>query len=356
MSSAKILTLKNRDEWGSLLSKMPLDQQDIYYTPQYYSISENNGEGQACCFVFEENNEIALYPFLKNSINIHGFDSSETYFDIQGAYGYNGIISESYDSEFQKSFFGAFRQYCLKSRIVAEFTRFNPVLGNQRFAMAHMEVVMNRETVTLNLEKDYDHIWSECYHAKNRNTIRKGRKTLAVHRGGDSKDYKIFSDMYSYTMERLNAADSYLFPEKYFTDLQNEFNDSVNLFTAFSQSSKIPLGAILILIYKDKAHYHLSARSEMSRNNAVNNFLLDEAIQYAQNNGCKRFHLGGGLSADPKDSLFLFKKKFSNERYNFFIGKMIHDKKVYEKLCEAWESLTPDSAEINSKKILKYRL
>ena len=65
--SYRILTLNEKKEWSISLEKLPVDQQDIYYTPEYYELYEKNGDGQAMCFVFEKDNDIALYPFLISS-------------------------------------------------------------------------------------------------------------------------------------------------------------------------------------------------------------------------------------------------------------------------------------------------
>ena len=85
--SYKILTLGEKEEWAKSLEKLPIDQQDIYYTPEYYALYEKNGDGQAICFVFEKDKDIALYPFLINSVNDLGYELDDEYFDIQGAYG-----------------------------------------------------------------------------------------------------------------------------------------------------------------------------------------------------------------------------------------------------------------------------
>ena len=40
-------------EWS-----LPIDQQEIYFTPEYYELYENNGEGKAICFVYKEAEDI----------------------------------------------------------------------------------------------------------------------------------------------------------------------------------------------------------------------------------------------------------------------------------------------------------
>jgi hypothetical protein len=45
----------------------------------------------AKCFVYQKGSNITLYPFLINSVNALGYNLDKEYFDIQGAYGYNGV-------------------------------------------------------------------------------------------------------------------------------------------------------------------------------------------------------------------------------------------------------------------------
>jgi len=67
--SYRILDLGQTEEWRNLLAELPIDQQDIYYTPDYYSLYQNNGDGKAQCFVYIRDGYYAMYPFLLNSVN-----------------------------------------------------------------------------------------------------------------------------------------------------------------------------------------------------------------------------------------------------------------------------------------------
>ena len=67
--SFNVLTLNEKKEWATSLEKLPLDQQDIFDTPDYYDLYERNGDGKAMCFVFEQAGDFAMYPFLLNSVN-----------------------------------------------------------------------------------------------------------------------------------------------------------------------------------------------------------------------------------------------------------------------------------------------
>ena len=55
----RVLTINEKEEWSRLLEKLPVDQQDIYYTPDYYKLYERNGDGTAMCFVYRSVDDIA---------------------------------------------------------------------------------------------------------------------------------------------------------------------------------------------------------------------------------------------------------------------------------------------------------
>ena len=91
----RILTVKDEVDWDLALKRLPIDQQDIYFTPQYYKLYQQKGDGEARCFIYENDGQILLYPFLINSVNSLGYELDKEYYDIQGAYGYNGIVTSS---------------------------------------------------------------------------------------------------------------------------------------------------------------------------------------------------------------------------------------------------------------------
>lgn len=86
--------------WNRYLAKLHYERIDTYFTPEYYSLYQNYGDGEARCFVFEQDGEVVLYPFLINPITTLGYKLDKEYYDIQGAYGYNGIITSSEDADF----------------------------------------------------------------------------------------------------------------------------------------------------------------------------------------------------------------------------------------------------------------
>ena len=151
MKTIELLNIDNAFEWSDLLSLLPTDQQDVYFSPEYYALYEQNGDGKAKCFVYEEGDKIVLYPFLINPVNPLGYDLNNEYFDIQGAYGYNGMVTSSKDEGFIARFHESFDQFCQDEHIVAEFSRFHPLLNNQVLASPKMQTFYSRKTVKLDL-------------------------------------------------------------------------------------------------------------------------------------------------------------------------------------------------------------
>ena len=149
LMNCNVLTLSDKDKWNKYLHKLPINQQDIYFTSEYYELYERNGDGKALCFVFEQDEEIALYPFLINSVNELGYDLDAEYYDIQGAYGYNGVVTSSYKTNFREVFYQEFESYCNDNNIIAEFTRFHPLLGNYKFSETDLNIVFDRKTIFL---------------------------------------------------------------------------------------------------------------------------------------------------------------------------------------------------------------
>ena len=108
MQKVDIFDLGQSARWAECLNHLPSNVQDVYFTPAYYSLYQNYGDGEAQCFVFEKDGELALYPFLKNPITPLGYELDKEYYDIQGAYGYNGLIASTEDEAFIAAFWKEF--------------------------------------------------------------------------------------------------------------------------------------------------------------------------------------------------------------------------------------------------------
>ncbi len=353
MSNYKILTLAEKDEWSRYLSNLPIDQQDIYFTSEYYELYEKNGDGTAQCFVFEKEGEIALYPFLLNSVNELGYCLDVEYYDIQGAYGYNGVVSSSIDLDFRINFYQCFREYCSKKRIIAEFIRYNPLLKNQDFCVTDKPIYA-LDNVLIDIRPELDEIWMKSFDNGVRKSINKGRKNnleFGSFPGREMTDELLaeFIKVYYSTMDRNGADEFYYFSESYFQNILSLLPDN-SLFSFIHYQGKI-ISAELNYFGNHYAYGFVGGTLADYFKVAPNSFLRFELIKQLKALNVCYYSIGGGITKD--DSKYKFKKSFSKNIENkFYIGKKIHNQDVYNEVIKQWElKFKP----VSNNKLLKYR-
>lgn len=329
--------------WDYYIEKLPKKKQDIYYRKKYYSLNEAITSGEAELFVYEEDDNLGVYPYIKRKIDL--LTDEYPYYDIETAYGYGGPILKNELPEFIDHFEAAFLEYCISENIVAEFIRFHPILNNSKTFRKNINVIHNRLTVWVDLRKSLDEIWMEDISKQNRNIIRKCIKNGLVVKV--SENYDQFFELYNQTMQKVGAEEFYYFNTEYFENIKK---DSDYILMEVSRNDEVLAGAIFIK-YKNYFHYHLSGSKIESLKLSPNNLLLWEAIQFAKLNGCKKMHFGGGLTDSKEDTLFQFKRKFSSEYADFYIGTRVHNQQIYQNLIKDWELKHGESAKI----LLQYR-
>ncbi|HBX50599.1 MAG: hypothetical protein A2W98_01150 [Bacteroidetes bacterium GWF2_33_38] len=346
----------NNNNYTQCLNLFSIKNKDIYFLENYMRIYESDNENKMNFYFFEQQNNIALYPFFKNMIPEIYNNYNQNFYDIQSAYGYCGILTNSYEPSFINDFYKSFEKYCIQNNIIAEFTRFNPLLQNHQFSKNHLTVIFDRETVALELNQSYDNIWLNEYSSKNRNMIRKAQKlgfSSKIISNPSKEDIDKFISIYYHSMEKVGAEKYYFFDNNYFYNIFGDLKENSYLFFIIDNENQVVCSSIFFH-YGDYFHYHLSGRSEKA-DNSVNSFLLDEAVKFAKSKGAITFHFGGGRTADSDDSLLKFKTSFSKTRLSFYIGKKIHNTEVYTNIVKQWEKLFPEKIEKFKNHILKYR-
>ena len=348
-----VLSLNQNDLWNEYLNLLPPEQQDIYYTPNYYSLYQNLGDGLARCFVFQSGDNIALYPFLINSVNELGYELDKNYYDIQGVYGYNGVVASTCNREFIDMFYKAFNSYCADNNIIAEFTRFHPCIQNHIFSQKYSNVIFNRKTVYIDLKQSIDQIINS-YKKNTKQEFKRANNKYKMEVGIFKNDLKIldmFVDMYNYSMDRLSAVPYLYFNYKYFRDLM-KMNNS---FMCMVFYRKKPIAATLNLVHNLYLQGHLACSLTEFRHLNPNSLAYTETLKYGKTVGCKYYNLGGGRTEDSDDTLFKYKNNFSNTTFDYFIGKNIYNKKIYDAVVDQWEKKYPDKVEANKNIHLRYR-
>ena len=318
---------------------------DIYYQKAYIELYLKENET-----IFEFHYKDANYFFynisIKRPINKIGNTITDTvFYDLETAYGYGGIISNTSDDKFLKKAFTAYKKECLAQNIIAEFTRVHPFNESFENLSSFCDLyVFDRETIAVNTVLAKEQRW-ENYPSKIRTILRKCNKELSFEQ---STDLTSFMKLYEETMSKNKANSFYYFEKSYFEKLLALKN--VDLYVVKLNDTII--AASFFLFGNSLAHYHLSANDYNYRKYNANYFILDSIFDIAHDKKKSFFHLGGGRTADENDSLLKFKRKFSLVTKKFYLGGMVFHKEKYQEYIRLWEKQT--DKKINY--FLKYRL
>lgn len=330
--------------WDIYLNELDPCQKDYYYSREYYEVfKEKYPNSEIKAYIFRRGDNILIYPSYK--IKITGYKLDKTYYFLEGCYGYNGYITNNNDDLFFQDFNNNFKIFCNSLNIICEFTRFSPFLDNSKLYKRE-HIYYDRKTVLLDLVQGYDNIWEKEYNSKNRNKIRKAKKSkynLIV----DNSRYKEFREIYNATMKALESEEFYYFSELFFKKL----SESSYVDYLFVTNDKNTIERGLILVHSGYySHYHLSGRSS-NNDSSLNNLLLDFAIKRSIKLGCSFFHLGGGTTNALDDSLFKYKQNFSKTLKSFEVGFRIHNKRIYNFITQTWDDENGNS----NKRFLRFK-
>ena len=347
----RVLRLEDASEWNQLIGSLPTSQRDVYFTPNYYSLYEQYGDGDACCFVFEKDGDCALYPFLKNSITPLGYKLYKEYYDIQGAYGYNGVVSSTNNHVFLTAFWETFDLWCQENDVIAEFMRFHPLMKNQLLGEGHFQLIHDRNTVYIDLTQSEEEIFAG-FEKGTRQHIRKAAKTIDIRPAENTEEnVRIFYSIYTENMEHVNSIPYLFFNIQHFRNMFQQ--DNIEFFIAYQGDT--PIACYSGLVSEEYYGNYLRASLTDYNRTGVNTLMYWSMIKSAKAHGCHFVHFGGGSSGDPDNSLLKYKMNFSKSLTEFWIGKKVHNQAVYDQVIEQWKQKYPDSYETHKIKLLGYR-
>lgn len=333
------------DKWNQYLQKFNDIQCDIYYSEEYVKLYESE-DGKAFCAVYEDNDNVLLMPFIRKEI--------DGYYDFETAYGYGGPISNTTDEKWIHEAIEQLKELFLREKYICGFIRFHPLLNNVDICKNHFPILFDRNTVAINTEEEPNDIWTKQITSKNRNMIRKAERNELVYAAEyDFSSMNEFTKLYNATMERLNAEEFYFFDENYYQSFLERFKGRAFLGTVRKDGELI---CAAIFMYSNKfGHYHLEGSNHAFSNMAANNLLLWKTAEEFHKLGVKEFHLGGGYNSSPDNSLLKFKKSFSNNMKEFYIGKWVFNEEKYIELKKRWSDNNPDKVEKYGRLLLCYR-
>jgi len=348
----------NCPNWQRLHLKLPTYARAAFFSPQYYLSYQEVEQAEVECFwAWQDDDNFLFYPYLKKSINSLGYELDQEYWDISGAYGYNGPLGSVNDAEFQRNYNLALRQHLLDSNVVTEFVRYCPLTGNRRWH-DYTEQIDVLDNVFIDLSRGPDLVWEESFGHRVRTGVRKGQSyglITTLQRGSEiqERDLYHFYSIYTSTMARNEADGYYYFPRSFFASLVRNLGDMAIL--ALTWINDQPISTELILACDKTANGFLGGTLGEYYEYKANTFQRWELVKYLCGLGVEKYSMGGG--ATRGDGIYSFKMSFARGCVNpFYIGTKIHLPEVYVQIRRQWQEKFPRAADLHAHKLQGYRI
>jgi len=338
-----IQIIQDKEDWNAILNNHFTQSNDVYFSFEYFELYSKSYDVQPEGLFWEDNNVSIFWTHLKRALNkLKNFKEMNCY-DLITPYGYGGpliTIKTSNELKIRKSikdFFDEYTKFALENMYVSEFVRFHPLLKNWIYFNDVIKTIYVNDVVFIDLNKEWDEIWTDLSKTTKR-YIRKAQNefsTVYIKEKPEEEEILSFFSLYNQTMKIQNASSKYFFDLKF---IKNHFNFN-NILVYCSNNENIVGASAIMLRSKNFMHYHLGSTNYEFKSSPLR-AVLWHSVRWAKENGCKIFHFGGGRGEN--DSLYNFKKGFSNDISPFHIGKIIFNQDYYDKL----NSLNPYKEEI----------
>lgn len=318
--------ISSEETWNEELNRF--ERWDFYHTWDFHRISEKNGEGNPMLFKVSLGDDVFLFPLL--SRNIPG----TIYKDLTSVYGYPSFLYTGDNTEKFKLLWDFFLKYLEEKNYITLFSRLSPLLACEAINNSVSDFIGN--VVYIDLQR------SECeqvkaYRNNHRRDIRKLEKmgVQCVSSNGLSEHLDAFIENYRVTMKKLGAEKHYLFPRKYYEQLLSAESFESKIYSCYLDGEIICSG--FFIFCSDFVQYHLGGTHLDYTHLAPTKIMFEQVRTDAVRLGFKKFILGGGVGSRD-DSLFNFKKGFSDCISPFGVIKVVINKKIYTNLSKDLKS------------------
>lgn len=331
-----------------LTREIDICQKDPSFSMKYAQLFEEKENGKACSFNYSSEEGRVDYVFLKRKVPY--LIEGKEYFDITTPYGYGGpVITEQRNNQkLLKGFFEAFHTYCLEQNIISEFVRFHlfESEGVRKHFMGQIERigphVVKDLTVPLNKDMSKDILRSI-------NKFNKLGLEISIDETGEK--YKDFLFIYNEMLKRNDATNYYYYNDSFFEKMHETMKGQFVYANAKLNGQTV---ASRLTLYGSEYSFGFLGAS-------LKDFFYTRAtpvvdyhiLKYLKNNGCQYFSFGGGYNNN--DGIYQYKKKFNKgEDKQYFLGKKIHQKDIYDQLVMMHYSKSPFN--LNSNFFPHYRI
>lgn len=314
-------------EWDDALvdvSRSSPHRPDVYFGSAYHAWHAE--QGHALAVVVEDDRGVALF-FAGLLLPIDGRDGA---FDLQTPNGYGGPLARPGLSADNLGLAWHYACDLLSERgVVAMLFRLHPLFDQRPFLPPSARVIDDRVTVYVPIDEGAA-VALAASDSRHRNMVSRGRRDAAtvVWADVDSPEWAEFEGLYGDAMARLDARRELRYGLRYFQAMR----ESALAELAVLRDVRGLVAGSVFLWGAEFGHYHLSARRADAPNYAMNT-LVHAGVERACQRRLQGLHLGGGLSAEPSNSLFRFKATIGHGRRTFRLARVVSDEARFRTLC-----------------------
>lgn len=285
-----------------------------------------------------------MHSFSRNKIG------NSEYYDIEPFLGYSGPLLNTENNDFIWIALNSYSDFCRKENIIAEIIRFSPLLSNHSpFIGSSLSVFPSKEIVILDCFSDEQQLLKQVNESGSRK-IKKGKRLYKFESPEKKLNLDKFIDFYRRSILRVKGDQKWLMDNSFWERVYTSPLFNIN-WVVFGDEV---ISGNLDISHNLASYYLFAGNSETLYSGASELNIFSTTLKHGSA-GTRYFILGGGNTTGENDSLLRFKKKFSKgNTYQFYMGKICHNKSVYDDLCKEVISIKPEIANLNF--FLKYRL
>ncbi len=333
MMRLNVLRAEQHTQWMELLAQS--FQYDFYHLSAYHALAEKQEEGQAHLFIYREGHYFIAIPLLLRSIGVvPGLaEIGVEWWDATSVYGYAGPIASRPEipSSVIQNFRTALHKTLQELRVVAVFSRLHPLIPQHELLSGLGPCIPRGQTVSIDLTLPLD-MQRARYRKNHKHGVNKLRHLGVTCLLDQNKVFlNEFINIYHETMNRVSAANSYLFGQTYFRILLSALDSNIRLFICLFENKVICGG--LFTLCDGIVQYHLGGTRNEFLKLAPTKLLFDTVRLWSNERGARVFHLGGGVGSQ-EDTLFQFKAGFSDRRHEFAVWQWVLLPDIYDQLCQ----------------------
>lgn len=309
--------IEDAAEWDRLFEQIPPELQDVHFTSAYARVQVFDGRpGCGHLAVFGNSEGAIILPFRWRPI------SGGPYSDVVNLYGYGGPLMIGDAKPLRSMWHEAWHRWASDNGVVSEFQVIHPLLADHQVELLRhgpVNLVFTKDVVVIEDLKQFDLS----------RVARRVKRAVLKDAGefNEGRTWFTFANLYNQSMDRLKALERWRYPDDYFHAHLLEPIDARLFF--IDKDSR----ALLTVGHGRTVYAHFLGSNGKAQGNGLDELLYYNAARQLSEK-YDRFHLGGGLTTDPGDSLLFFKRGFSDRLYRVGTYSRVFMPEAYSCLVE----------------------